>query len=297
MSRVGVDQDHQIICKPCILDVGVLAETRGLFRPLQHTVNLGEVEIAEQWRDHPALRNATLTVGFEHDLQQAHHVCIIHPSCHLGQQTIMSNVVKIAAQVDVYDACLLLNNRSGYPVDRFMSCPLGTISKRSRLEVCLENRLQHELERTLHHSISDRRNRKDADLAPVLWYLLPPGQERHIGVLNEFVPYPFEKTLYALRFDGREGHPVTSRSPIVVLRVPHRSDFGAPCCLRPTVAGSALGFTHFRGHIRVHCCYGPVARDLPEEDLVDRLQSFGFPPPCYPNYGAPDSCPGRFISC
>ena len=58
MSRVGVDQDHQIICKPCILDVGVLAEARGLFRLLQHAVNLGEVEIAEQWRDDPALRNA-----------------------------------------------------------------------------------------------------------------------------------------------------------------------------------------------------------------------------------------------
>jgi hypothetical protein len=80
-------------------------------------------------------------------------------------------------------------------------------------------------------------------------------------------------------------------------KVPHRSDFGAPCCLRPTVAGSALGFTHFRGHIRVHCCYGPVARDLPKGDLVDRLQNLGFPPPYYPNYGAPDSCPGRFISC
>src|SRR6202041_3093048 len=35
----------------------------------------------------------------------------------------------------------------------------------------------------------------------------------------------------------------------------------------------------------------------PTGDLVDRLQSLGFPPPCYPNYGAPDSCPGRFISC
>ena len=29
-------------------------------------------------------------------------------------------------------------------------------------------------------------------------------------------------------------------------------------------------------------------------DLVDRLQSLGFPPPCYPNYGAPDFCPDRF---
>jgi hypothetical protein len=52
MSRVGVDQDHQIICKPCILDAGVLAEARGFFRSLQHSVDLVEVEIAEQWRDH-----------------------------------------------------------------------------------------------------------------------------------------------------------------------------------------------------------------------------------------------------
>ena len=79
--------------------------------------------------------------------------------------------------------------------------------------------------------------------------------------------------------------------------VPHRSDFGTLCCLRPTEAGSAFGSTLFRGHIRVHCRYGPVARNLPTGDLVDRLQDLGFPPPCYPNYGAPDYCPGRSVSC
>ena len=46
----------------------------------------------------------------------------------------------------------------GHPVDCFMRCPLGTISKRSRLEVCLEDRLQYELERPLHHAIPDCRN-------------------------------------------------------------------------------------------------------------------------------------------
>ena len=76
-----------------------------------------------------------------------------------------------------------------------------------------------------------------------------------------------------------------------------RSDFGSPCCLRPPVGGSAFGATHFRGHFCVHCCYGPVTRRLPTGDVVDRLQSFGFPPPCYPNYGASDSCPGRTFSC
>jgi hypothetical protein len=77
------------------------------------------------------------------------------------------------------------------------------------------------------------------------------------------------------------------------VKVPRRSDFGTPCCLRPSVAGSALGSTHFRGHIHVHCRYGPVIRDLPTGDLVDGLQGLGFPLPCHPNYGASDSLPRR----
>ena len=67
---------------------------------------------------------------------------------------------------------------------------------------------------------------------------------------------------------------------------PYRSDFGCSCCLRPPVEGSAFGATHFRGHICVHFRYGPVTRRLPEGDVVDRLQSFGFRHLCYPNYGA-----------
>ena len=120
------------------------------------------------------MRNASLTVGLEHDLQQVHHVHIINPPRHFRQQPIVPDIVEVAAQVDIYDPCFLLNDPSGHQIDRFMSCPLGTISKRSRLEVCLKDRLQYELERTLHHPISNRRNRKDADLAPVLRdFLLP----------------------------------------------------------------------------------------------------------------------------
>jgi len=29
------------------------------------------------------------------------------------------------------------------------------------------------------------------------------------------------------------------------VELPHQSDFGTPCCLRPSVAGSALGFSTF----------------------------------------------------
>ena len=61
----------------------------------------------------------------------------------------MLNVVKVAAQIKIYDARLALNDRLGYAVNCFMSCLLGTIPKRSRLEVSLKDRLQDELKRTL----------------------------------------------------------------------------------------------------------------------------------------------------
>src|SRR5665811_1748673 len=128
----------------------------------------------------------------------------------------MSDIVKVATQIDVYDTCFLLNNCSGHSVDRFMSCPRGTISKRSRLEVRLEDWLQYELERTLNHAIPNCRNRKHADFTPVLRYFLPSGRERYICAPIEFVRNLFEESIYALRFDGREGPPH-------LLPEPHRS--------------------------------------------------------------------------
>src|SRR5215831_308928 len=124
---------------------------------------------------HSALRDATATVRFQHDLQQVHHVIIVDSLRYLGQQQIVLNVVKVAAQIKIYDARLALNDRLGYAVNCFMSCLLGTIPKRSRLEVSLKDRLQDELKRTLHHPITDRGNRKDADFAPVLRYLPLPS--------------------------------------------------------------------------------------------------------------------------
>ena len=97
-----------------------------------------------------------------------------------------------------------------------MCCPLGPISKRSRLEIRLEDRFEYELERALHHPVPDRRYRKDADFAPILRYLLPPGWEWLVGTPRQFVPQLLEQSLRALRLNGLEGHPVYSRSPIVL---------------------------------------------------------------------------------
>src|SRR5271155_2452577 len=71
----------------------------------------------------------------------------------------------------------------------------------SRMEVCLEDRLQYEFERTLYHPIPNRRNRKDADFAPVLRYFLLPSRQWHVVALIQFVPNLFEEGRDALRFD------------------------------------------------------------------------------------------------
>jgi hypothetical protein len=176
MSRVGVYQDHQIVRESRIFDVGVLAVTRNIFRSLQHPIHLSEINIAEQRRNHSALRNASFSMGPEHYLQQMHHVGVVHALCYFRQQTILSNIVEVAAQVNVDDPRLLTDNGFGYTGYRFMGCPIGSVSKRSRLKVRLKDRFQYQLERPLRHAVPNSRNRKDSDFAPILRYLLPSSR-------------------------------------------------------------------------------------------------------------------------
>ena len=53
-----------------------------------------------------------------------------------------------------------------------------------------------------------------------------------------------------------------------------------------TVAGSASGAAHVRGHLCVRWRYGLATRPHPEDEAVERLQKVGFPSPCSPSYRA-----------
>ena len=53
-----------------------------------------------------------------------------------------------------------------------------------------------------------------------------------------------------------------------------------------TVAGSASGAAHLRGHLCVRLRYGLATRPHPEDEAVERLQKVGFPSPCSPSYRA-----------
>src|SRR5258708_36911064 len=188
MSLVGVDQDHQIVSEPRIFDVGVLAIARDLPRPLQHLVHLIEVKVAEQGRDDSALWNALLARSLQHNLQKVHDVRVVYPLRHFRQQPVVPNIVKVGAQIKVEDPRLPLDYPLSNSLDRFMSSPLGTISKRSRLEIRLDDRLEHVLERASHHSVADRWNREDAAFAAVLRYLLPPIRTSRDGTPDQLIP-------------------------------------------------------------------------------------------------------------
>jgi hypothetical protein len=74
----------------------------------------------------------------------------------------------------------------------------------------------------------------------------------------------------------RRSHPAG-----VVRRV--RQSATAHAAFTFTVAGSASGAAHFRGHLCVRLRYGLETRPHPTDEVVERLQKVGFPSPCAPS--------------
>ena len=218
MAGVGVQQDDQIVGEPGILHRRVLVESGGLFGPFQHPVHLGEVEIAEQRRDHSALRNPHLPGGLQHLLEQGQHVSIVDPPGHLREQQIVPHVIEVGAEVKIDHTGLVLPDGCGHPVHRLVRGLLRPVPTRPRLKVRLKDGLQDALERALDHAVADRGDREDSDLAAIgLRDRLLPAPQGPIRAGDQFVPELLEKHLDAARFDGRERDAVDARRPIVGL--------------------------------------------------------------------------------
>ncbi len=77
----------------------------------------------------------------------------------------------------------------------------------------------------------------------------PPSRRRSISRLRRLYDLPCSGDFSPgrgglLQLLGMSVPPCCRFHPAEV-KVPHRSDFGTPCCLRPSVAGSALGSLTF----------------------------------------------------
>jgi site-specific DNA recombinase len=131
---------------------------------------------------HSALRNSFFPARLQHHPEQLHDLVILYPSRYLLEQQTLLNIVEVGAQVNIDDSSLLLDNCLGDPVHRFLRCPFRPVSIRPRLKISFENRLQDQLQCSLDHTITDCRNRQDADFSPVLRNLLLPCPHGSIRV-------------------------------------------------------------------------------------------------------------------
>jgi len=69
-----------------------------------------------------------------------------------------------------------------------------------------------------------------------------PGLAGYTTYLDPVISHPGRGGLHQIL--GVSLSPCCRFHPAEV-ELPHQSDFGTPCCLRPSVAGSALGFSTF----------------------------------------------------
>src|ERR1700720_2728504 len=140
----------------------------------------------------------------------------------------------------------------------------------------------------------------------LLRFLATPDPSATLSSSADFPGSPVIRPTLLRRFraGARRASPVAWHVLVTVLSLSPRRDqdaasvrFRHPMLPSPFVCGLGSRVHLFSRPLRVHSHYGPVTRDLPKGDLVDGLQSLGFPPPCHPSYGASDFCPGRFDPC
>ncbi len=265
MSLVGVDQDHQVVSRSRVFDGGVLAVARGLPRPLQHPVNLGEVDVAEQRRNHPTLRNAVFPAGFEHDLQQMHDVGIVHALGYFRQQPIMPDMrPRPHAARAASRASRSVGEPSWHPTrDGIHAAGAAGPPQRWAND-------QHR--RHLNHAVPDARNAERPLASVALRYPHPQEGLGDILPRTQLLPQRFQPALKAMGVDPvRTSHAHQPPTP------PHSRDngdrlqAGRPCdrpChkgRRSGRAGSALAFV-----CSEVCSFSTVSDGVRKTRIVNR---------------------------
>ncbi len=106
-----VHQNHQIIGESGVLDHRPSLPAGDFFRPLQHLVHFIQVQVTEQRRNHPALRNTLLPRRLQNQFEEPQNLIIAHSPGHLLQHDMMPYRVKVASQIKVDDVGLALDDR------------------------------------------------------------------------------------------------------------------------------------------------------------------------------------------
>jgi hypothetical protein len=119
-----------VISEPTVSDCRPPWVARGRLGLLKHLVNLIEVEMTKQGRQHPALPHPLLPRRVEKPLQQAQDLVIVDSPRDLFQHCVMSHRIKVGAKVEIEHVSLALQHRFRDALDGVMRGLLGPIAIR-----------------------------------------------------------------------------------------------------------------------------------------------------------------------
>jgi len=123
----------------------------------------------------------------------------------------MVDAVKVLLNVGIHHPVMPGVARFPDRIERILSASPRTESVTALLEVRLEDRLDHELHRRLHHSVPYRRNPQRPLLSIRLRNVLPPHRWRPVFPSLQVFLDSFQKLLHPVFLDGLDGLPVQPR--------------------------------------------------------------------------------------
>src|SRR3990172_8680046 len=109
---------------------------------------------------------------------------------------------------------------SRYPVYRLMGIASRPVRIGAAPEVRFKDWLEDHFQRPLHHPVSHRRYPQDSDLPIFLWYLHPPVGLWSVSPAQQFLSYPFQKSIPSLALNVLKTLPIDARRPFVRFRYP-----------------------------------------------------------------------------
>ena len=195
LVRMPVDKDDHVVGASDKVKVVISVAPRDAPRSLHHLIDGVQIEVGQQGGDDASLRYALLAARLENELQEMHDFVVLHSPADFCQHDVVPDVIEVSAQVYVYNTRQTPKEPGGDSVHRLMGTAPGTIPVGAVFEVCLEDRFEDELERSLHDSVFDRRDAQHAGLSVPFRDLDPSIGHRSVPPVMELLPYPLQKSL------------------------------------------------------------------------------------------------------
>src|SRR5438445_4675906 len=159
--------------------------------PMPYLIQQVEVDIAVERRDRRSLRDSYRRwlhlplIGDPHGqalLDQPQHAPIHHALFDEDHQLIVRNGRKIAAEINLHHAPrpsiqVVANCLAGH-----LRISPWSITVRAVVKISFKDRLQHQLHRSLHHAILDRRDPKWASASLWFWDVHSPHRVKAVGL-------------------------------------------------------------------------------------------------------------------